>query len=243
MKRYEYFQNLQKEAEKARARTVRRYLRDIAAVLPCKRRQKKEILHSLRTIIDSRGSGALESRAQLEAEIGTPESIVQTYIGDDAVPLLRRSMRIRRLAVIAAVALFLTQAAVLCFALTAPQGHYEETVRILDNGFETTTLPQLGSDHIALLRTGAKTVTYYDNHNAKVWSITVTGSFGYIYGSTSQALESDYEIILYRPGAALSDERNYMAGNMAFASGTVTYDELTLLKNVSLTCDAYGELH
>ena len=109
--------------EKERKKAIRRYLRDISACLPCKYRQKKRILEDIRGLINNR-SRMLYSRAELEKEIGTPESIVQLYLDENAVPLLRRSMRGRRIGFIAAAVLLLFLVIVLGFTLTSPQGHY-----------------------------------------------------------------------------------------------------------------------
>lgn len=244
MKKRGHLQNTQSKAGRLSKRAVRRYLRVVSALLPCTHRQKKEILDSLREMIDRRSAETAWSRTALETEIGTPESIVQTYAGDDAAVLLRRSARGRRAALAAVFAVLLLQTAVLCFVLAAPPGHYEETVCITDNTFQSTEISMpYGKPQTAILRHGTKTVTYYDNRNAKVWSITVRGTFGYIYGTTSKALDTGYEITLYRPDAALSGDKGGIAGNMVSASSSVTYGDLTLLKDVSLTCDAYGRLH
>lgn len=227
--------------EKERRKAIRRYLRDISACLPCKYRQKKAILEDIRGLINNR-SRMLYSRAELEKEIGTPESIVQIYLDENAVPLLRRSMRGRRAGFMAAAILFLLLTAMLCFTLTSPPGHYTEDIEILDNGFETVILPENDIEQIYLLRRASKTVTYYDHHNNKIWSITATGSFAYIYGTTSKAIAVNSEIVLYDPAAVSISEEHRLAGNAVTTVGTVDYNGLTLLKKVTLTCDRYGKL-
>lgn len=237
----EHERKKREELEKARRKAIRRYLKDISGYLPCRRRQKKVILEDIRGLINNR-SRMLYSRADLEKELGTPESIAHIYIDEDAVPLLRRSMLGRRAALLSAVVLFLLLVAVLGFTLTSPPGHYTEDIQILDDGFETITLSEDGQEQIYLLRRASKTTTYFDHHNNKVWSMTTTGSFVYIYGTTSRALTVDSEIQLCEPSTTLIDEERHLAGNTVTAAGTVDYDGLTLLKKTTLTCDRYGKV-
>lgn len=237
----EYERKKREALEKERKKAIRRYLRDISACLPCKYRQKKRILEDIHGLINNR-SRMLYSRAELEKEIGTPESIVQLYLDENAVPLLRRSMRGRRIGFIAAAVLLLFLVIVLGFTLTSPPGHYTEDIEILDNGFETILLQEDGFEQIYLLRRASKTVTYYDHRNNKIWSMTATGDFAYTYGITSKAVTADSEIALYDPAAISISEEHNLAGNAIVTVGTVDYNGLTLLKKITLTCDRYGKL-
>ena len=241
MKRYEYFANLQREAERAKERTRRRYLRDVSAALPCGPRRKREILRGLREMLEC--DGAPESRAELEAEIGTPESLAALYVGEDALPILRRTTRRKRIILTVVLVLLAVQTVVLTAMLLFPMGHYEEHIESLDNGFGFDEVTFNLEPEIAHIRSAKKTATYFDSRGARVWSITVYGTFGYTYGSKSKATEIYTEITLYNPDAALCSEDGYAAGNMAYATATVRCGDLLLSRNVSLTCDAYGRLH
>ena len=230
------------EIEKARKKTVRRYLWDIGASLPCSPWHKRVILTDLKCLINSHPY-MLHSRTQLEEEIGTPETIVQTYIGDDAVPILRRSLRQRRLSYSVAGILLLLLALILTLILVSPSGRYTEQIFWdTQDPLETTTIGAPGMEELVPARRGSKTITYYDRLNTKVWSITVTGLFGYSYGNVSEAVESACEGTLYEDDAALVRKESFLAGDAVRAEGTVEYDGLTLLKDVTLTCDQYGKL-
>ena len=241
MKRYEYFANLQREAERAKKRTRRRYLRDVSAALPCGLRQKREILRGLREMLER--DGAPESRAELDAEIGTPESLAALYVGEDALPILRRMTHRRRITLTAAAVLLLVQTVVLTGLLHFPMGHYEEHIESLDSGFGFEEVTFDLEPELAPLRSAKKTVTYFDSRGARVWSITVYGRFGYTYGLQSKATETHSEITLYNSDATLCSKDGYAAGNMAYATATVRCGDLLLSRNVSLTCDAYGRLY
>lgn len=230
------------EIEKARKKTVRRYLWDIGACLPCSPWNKKIILSDLQCLINSHPH-MLHSRAQLEEAIGTPETIVQTYIGDDAVPIIRRSIWERRVGFIVSGVLLLVLTLVITLVLALPNGRYTEDIRWdQDNLLETVTIGEDGTEQLAMARRGSKTVTYYDRLNTKIWSITVTGLFGYSYGSMSEAVESSCEITVYGDDTEVLSKTSALAGNAVRAEGTVDYDGLTLLKDVTLTCDEYGKL-
>lgn len=143
--------------------------------------------------------------------------------------------------VLAASAVVLVQAVLVCVLFFTLGGRYTETVEILDDGTERIEMPVDGETKSLTLRRGRKTVTYYER-GAKIWSLTVTGEFAYARGSACQAIDSDYAVTLYSEDAALYDEDACTAGNMAFASASVVYRDKTLLKNCALTCSLDGTL-
>lgn len=139
--------------------------------------------------------------------------------------------------------LLLLLALVITLVFAAPNGRYTEQIHWdEDSLLETTTIGAPGMEQMVPARRGSKTVTYYDRLNTKVWSVTVSGLFGYSYGRTSEAVEADCEITLYGEDTAVIWEESFLAGNAVRGEGAVEYDGLTLLKDVTLTCDEYGKL-
>lgn len=230
------------KAEKARRRMIRRYLRDVSAVLPCRPCQKRDILVELKELAFSYPQKLL-TRTELEEALGTPEEIARTYIGEDAVFLLRRSTKKHYIILFSVLTLLLITLSISCILLASPMVYYSESVSVLENETESVYIPHpYVAPQLAQPRRGTKAVTCYDYRGTKLWTVTITGTFGYLYGDTSQALETDCTLTVHTDNGLTVRKENFLFANAAVVSVTTDYNGLTLQKKITLTCDRFGNL-
>ena len=240
--RLEEQRKLHAKAEKARIRTIRRYLRDISAALPCRPQQKHEILKNLKELAFSYPQ-KLSTRRELEEALGTPEEIAQTYIGENAVSLLKRASQKRRLIMLFAGTLLIISVLITLLYFSRPMVYYTENIEILESGTESVLLPQPYSPpQTAAARSGVKTVTCYDYRGTKLWTASVTGHFGYIYGHIGQIVDADTSITVYDKTGLTVRYKEQLITDAAVVSVTTDYNGITLLKKLFLSCDRFGTL-
>lgn len=232
---------LHAKAEKARKRTIRRYLREVSTALPCRFLQKRKILTDLREMAFGYPQ-KLSTRSELEEALGTPDELARIYIGENAVPTLRKT-KLRRAATL--FILLLLTGVFLGVYLSRPMVYYTETIEVLNTPTETVTIQNPGSAeplHTAMPRAGTKTVTCFDRNGTKLWSVTVTGTFGYVHGYTGQVLDAEDTLISHTEKDLFLRRKNYLTTNTAVTEVTMQYNGVTVLKKVSLTCDRFGKL-
>ena len=87
---------------------LRRYYRQISAILPCEKRMKAEILSQLRESVEQfRTQNPDADFSAVQAHFGSPEQIAASYVDNQDADALIKKLRIKR-RVITAVAAALT---------------------------------------------------------------------------------------------------------------------------------------
>ena len=95
-------------------------------------------------------------------------------------------------------------------------------------------------------KTGAKEATYYESSGTAVWKAVLNGTFSYT-GSSSSCTASSVSITIYNSSWYTISKSASKSGNTAYGSVTMGYKMLGITvneisKNLSLTCDANGNL-
>ena len=227
---------------KAHCKAVRRYLRDVAACLPCNFQQKRHILIELRRLIHSHPQACF-TRAALEETFGTPEELAETYIDDSAASFLRRSKMQQRILIVTVLSVLLIALAAVGILLSSPMVYYTESVTVLEN--ETTSVYlafPYAPKSIAAPRTGIKTVTCRDHRGRKLWTAEVRGTFGYVYGTIGQSLSVDCTLTVHNKDKLIVTHKEFLIPDAAVSTVTTEYNGSTLEKKVMLTCDRFGNL-
>ena len=223
-------------------KAVCRYLHDVAAYLPCGRQQKRTILTELRTLINSHPQ-LFSTPISLEAAFGSPEEIAQTYIGENSVSLLRRSKKQQRMILSAVLFLLLITLTVTGILFLSPAVHYTETVTVFENETESVYVTSpYAPPQVAQPRTGSKTVTCYDHRGTKLWTATVYGTFGYVYGNIGQALTVDCTLTVYDKNGLIVTHKDTLLPDTAVSTVAAEYNGFTLQKKIMLSCDRFGNL-
>ena len=185
----------------------------------------------------------LSTRSELEEALGTPEEIAQTYIGESAVSLLRQAAKKRRLIMLFAGILLTVSVLITLWYINKPMVYYTENIEILESGTESVLLPQPYSPpQIAAARSGVKTLTCYDHRGTKLWTASVTGSFGYVYGDIGQIVNADTAITVHDKTDLTVSYKEQLITDAAVVSVTTDYNGTTLLKKIFLSCDRFGTL-
>ena len=115
-------------------------------------------------------------------------------------------------------------------------------VETLDNGDYVISELYAPSVQDRFTTTGRKTSTYYNSVGTKIWDVTVTGTFSYSYGVSSEATSASATVAIYDNKAVFKSKDAYTTGNTAVATGTVTYNLSVLSRTVKVSCDKYGTL-
>lgn len=117
------------------------------------------------------------------------------------------------------------------------------TTEYLENGdyvittlYESAVQPRAGTS-------GSKTSTRYSSSGQKIFSVTVTGTFAYVYGSSVDATGASASVAIYHPDAKFVSKNAYTSFHNAIGVGNVNYQGLPLSLTVTLSCDVYGSLH
>lgn len=117
------------------------------------------------------------------------------------------------------------------------------TTEYLENGdyvittlYESAVQPRAG-------KSGSKTSTRYSSSGQKIFSVTVTGTFTYVYGSSVDATGASASVAIYHPDAQFVSKNAYTSFHNAIGVGNVNYQGLPLSLTVTLSCDVYGSLH
>ena len=115
-----------------------------------------------------------------------------------------------------------------------------ETIFFEDGSYEvveTTEYPQTAR---ALKKSGKSTVTYYNSHNVKQWSFTLSATFAY-NGSTAKALSASKSYTVSSGWSCSSSSKEI---NGATATGKATFKKGTIKKNrtIKLTCSKNGKI-
>ena len=231
-----------RKKKKAHNKTVHRYLRDVAASLPCTQRQKRTILSELQTLIHSH-TGVYFSRTALEEIFGTPKEIADTYIGDSAVSFLRRSKLQHRILLFTVLPLLFIALITAVILFASPMVYYTESITVLENETDSVYLTfPYAPQAIAAPRTGIKTVTCHDHRGRKLWTATIRGTFGYIYSDIGQALTAECTITLHDKEHLIVTHKDFLIPDAAVSIVTAKNNGFMLEKKVMLTCDRFGNL-
>lgn len=110
-----------------------------------------------------------------------------------------------------------------------------------DGSYEVTVLEESNS----LARTGKsgkKTKTYYTASDEPVYSVTLTGTFSYNYGTSATATGASTTVTLHKSAATYVTKTATYRNATAYGSGTVSYLGITRVSSVNITCDIYGNL-
>ena len=125
-----------------------------------------------------------------------------------------------------------------------PDKHFiSTTTEYLENGdyvittlYESAVQPRAGTS-------GSKTSTRYSSSGQKIFSVTVTGTFTYVYGSSVDATGASASVAIYHPDAQFVSKNAYTQLHTAVGEGTVNYRGDIATLTVTLSCDVYGGLH
>ena len=115
--------------------------------------------------------------------------------------------------------------------------HYlENCFYVITTLYESAVQPRAG-------KSGSKTSTRYSSSGQKIFSVTVTGTFAYVYGSSVDATGASASVAIYHPDAQFVSKNAYTQLHTAVGEGTVNYRGDIATLTVTLSCDVYGGLH
>lgn len=122
------------------------------------------------------------------------------------------------------------------------------SIEYLDNGDCIETIleeyPIFGKTSVVR---GKKTENYKNSSGTVMWSVTVTGTFSYMSGKSSECTDVSGSSQSYSSSWRVSSADVSKSGNTASASatGTLIVNGVvsgTVNRNVTLSCDNYGNL-
>lgn len=126
------------------------------------------------------------------------------------------------------------------------------TIEYLNNGDYIETILVVESDYSQPYATtqtkkGTKTSYYKNSDDTVLWSVSVTGTFSYISGSSSTCTAVSGSAVTNDSSWKVSTASTSKSGNKAISSTTAKHYTLfivtkTVEKSVTLTCDTYGNL-
>ena len=118
-----------------------------------------------------------------------------------------------------------------------------------DGSYLVTTINEEHSSYstyATIIKTGSKTLTYYNDEGESLWAAIVTGTFSYT-GSTSTCTESDISYTIYDTVWRITSASASTSGNTAI--GNITAKKYfgglslqTVERTVTLTCSPTGVL-
>ena len=141
------------------------------------------------------------------------------------------------------LAILLLASAFSVTAVAAPENRLVSTsVEYLEDGsyfitevYESAIQPRTG-------QIGSKTSTYYGENGSKIFSVTVNGTFSYVYCSSVGATGAEAIVNIFNNNASYVSKSAYTREASAYAVGTVSYNGINITRTVVLTCDKYGNL-
>lgn len=131
--------------------------------------------------------------------------------------------------------------------------HSKNTEYLADGSCFVTTIDMIPESTListystSLKRSGKKTVTYKSSSGAKLWSITVNGTFTYVKGKSALCTNSSVSTSIYSSLWKINKKSSSKTKNKATATATATqYYASTavgsITKSVTLTCSVNGTL-
>lgn len=137
---------------------------------------------------------------------------------------------------------------VLPISITASAAEAEMTVvssstEYLENGDYIVTTVCKNAIQPRSGTSGSKASTYYNSAGEKIFAVTVTGTFTYVYGSSVSATGASALVGVNHPDAQFISKNAYTSFHNAIGVGNVKYQGRPLSLTVTLSCDVYGGLH
>ena len=127
-----------------------------------------------------------------------------------------------------------------------------ETIEYTEDGsYFVTTLETLNysgtMNPMASTCSGKKTTTFKSSSDEKLWSVTVTGTFSYVKGSSVKCTASSVSTAVYNSTWKITDKASSKSGNKSTATAEAKHYVLflpveTITKTVTLTCNTNGVL-